>query len=157
MLTTIQVDPARCDGCGRCTVACAMGGAPAEGKEAVPRPPLLWIGEAGARRRIDICRHCETPVCANACVAGAISIDEQSGTVRIATAKCVGCYSCIMECPFQALRLSGGKAIKCDGCSGLSSPLCARFCPTGALQAARGGGLAPRRRRNRAVVRKAGP
>lgn len=153
-MLAIKVDLAKCDGCGRCTVACEMGGALSKERQgAGMRRPLLWIIESAEKCWIDICRHCEAPVCADACVAGAISPDHESGTVQVAAEKCIGCWSCVMECPFKALRLVDGRAVKCDGCRALDAPLCARFCPTGALKAAFDSrGIALRRRRERAAI-----
>jgi carbon-monoxide dehydrogenase iron sulfur subunit len=153
-MLTLKVDPVKCDGCGRCAVACQVGHAFSNGgRDPGSAAPLLWIRQAGESKRIDICRHCETPVCADACVAGAIYCDKNSGTVQVAAEKCIGCYSCVMECPFSTLRLPEGIAVKCDGCRFLQGPLCVKHCPTGALQAAADSkAAAARRRRGRAVL-----
>lgn len=162
-MLSIKVDPEKCDGCGRCTAACSLGRmlravAPecesGEKKYTVTElaQPLLWL-TGNKEYRIDLCRHCEKPVCVDVCVAGAIKPEENSITVQIQFEKCVGCWSCVMECPFGAIRLFDGSAVKCDGCPGYVAPLCAHFCPTGALQAdCRSTGNAIRRRRERASV-----
>lgn len=157
-MLSIKVDAEKCDGCGRCVAVCQVGVELANKRyNAGVDQPLLRIVETGKARRIDICRHCEIPVCADACVAGAIAAAGESGVVQLSADKCVGCFSCVMECPFGALRLTGGHAFKCDGCRTLDMPLCARFCPTGALLAAPGRtGPAARRRERASTVGRPG-
>ncbi len=154
----LKIDRDKCNGCGRCLTACSIGreisaekngASRLTGLQKAPLPPLLWIRQGADGCRIDLCRHCKRPLCVDACVAGAISVEPGSGTVQIATEKCVGCWSCVMECPFAAIRMAeGGKAAKCNRCLALGMPLCARFCPTEALQVVRSGS----RQRERAAI-----
>ena len=152
-MINLKVDSDKCDGCGRCLVACTLGRAlVGSNNRRAPLSHLLWIENSNNNQQIDLCRHCETPICKDACVASAIKTDSRSGTVVIHNDKCIGCWSCVMECPFRALRLKEAHAFKCDGCNELTSPLCAKFCPTGALQfSADNRGTALRRRRERAL------
>lgn len=157
----LKIDRDKCTGCGRCLTACSIGrefsaeknsAARLSGMQKAPPLPLLRLKEGANGYRIDLCRHCEKPLCVDACVAGAISVEPGSGTVQIAAEKCVGCWSCVMECPFAAIRLiDGGKAAKCNRCLDLGMPMCARFCPTGALQAVR---RSARRRERAALIGK---
>ncbi len=58
------------------------------------------------------CRRCERPPCADGCVAGAIRVNGETGTVEFNEAKCVGCRACLLECPFGAatmVRDAGGR------------------------------------------------
>ena len=55
--------------------------------------------------RIDICRHCEEPLCAAGCVSGAIFVDKDLGLVDIDRSRCVGCWTCVLECPFGAVSM----------------------------------------------------
>jgi len=153
-MLAIQVDQVKCDGCGRCMAVCQTGNLLSKGRPGAGLArPLIWIAESENMRRIDICRHCETPVCADACVAGAISADQKSSTIQLSADKCIGCWSCVLACPFNALRLEGERALKCDGCLTLKNLLCVSVCPTGALKAANEStGLAAHRRRERASV-----
>ncbi len=158
-----QEENIKCDGCERCQVACSFGlmaDLPAQ-DQGLPklRPPLLWLDEIEGKRRISICRHCEIPLCVDACVSGALWVDRASGTVRVHQNRCIGCYSCVMECPFGAIRIlppleeasMDGAVLKCDGCPNYLAPLCVMVCPKGALTAAKGApAMAAKRRRQRA-------
>lgn len=155
----------KCDGCGRCQVACSFGlmvGLRAQ-EQGLPRlrRPLLWLDEIEGKRRISICRHCEIPLCVDACVSGALWVDQASGTVRVHQRRCIACYSCVMECPFGAIRIfppleetsTDGVLLKCDGCLNCPAPLCVLFCPRGALKSANGVPvMAANRRRQRATL-----
>jgi carbon-monoxide dehydrogenase iron sulfur subunit len=58
----------------------------------------------------------------------------KSGAVLCDQNKCVGCWMCVMACPFGAVSESEiHKAAKCDLCHGIGTPFCAAACPTGAL------------------------
>ncbi|WP_459999419.1 4Fe-4S dicluster domain-containing protein [Paradesulfitobacterium aromaticivorans] len=194
-MLTIRVDEGKCNGCGQCQVVCALGRARDQGQPGWPVQsnarldhrrqvrdlplPLLNISGAKEQRIINICRHCEKPLCVDACVAKALMIDEKQNIVRLEREKCVGCRSCVMECPFGAVRFphaaaeeetipslgttlrpnryssleQDGRALKCEGCLEWDEPLCAAFCPTGALQASRmSHGMATTTRRRRAAL-----
>lgn len=167
-MLSIRVDTAKCNGCSLCQVVCSFGHmvlnmeTDSPQKFFEPPDPFLWVKAFDGDLQIDICRHCENPPCVGACVAGAIKLDIERGIVKIDQQKCVGCWSCVMECPFGAIRISSSsdkectvasKAFKCDGCEMWDEPLCARVCPTEALQAARNSnGVAVIQRRERAAL-----
>ena len=74
--------------------------------------------------------------CSIACPNNAFAKDEKTGALFIVKEKCSGCGSCVEKCPFGVLALSEelGVPSKCDLCSGREEgPLCAEYCPTGAL------------------------
>ncbi len=70
-----------------------------------------------------------------ACIAGAIRKNSTTGVVTIDEQRCIGCWTCIMVCPFGAVASSGKRevAYKCDGCEESEEMACVEACPTGAL------------------------
>jgi len=152
LLLSIAVDETRCNGCRRCEAVCQVVSL-ANGGLALPRI-RIHRGEGGWRVRI--CRHCEQAPCADACVSGAMRADPARGVVELDASRCVGCYSCVMECPFGAvfmveIEAGGCRAVKCDGCRERGDLWCARYCPTGALRAGEtSGAVATQIRRERA-------
>ena len=88
-----------------------------------------------------VCRHCEEPLCVAACPREAMTRDED-GIVRRNAARCSGCRSCVLACPFGVL--SGGMKLplfsiaKCNMCTSRledgKEPACVMTCPTGAIR-----------------------
>jgi anaerobic carbon-monoxide dehydrogenase iron sulfur subunit len=98
--------------------------------------PAVRVEEDGAISFALQCRHCEDAPCLAACIAGAMTRDPQTGAVKHDEEKCVGCWSCIMVCPFGAIRanLDNHKvSSKCDLCAGKDTPACVAHCPNEAL------------------------
>jgi carbon-monoxide dehydrogenase iron sulfur subunit len=140
-----QID--KCLSCHSCEIACAV--AQSKSKELItaisedPLPLQLikveYIDEKGkvnARRSIAIqCRQCEDPVCYQACIAGGIYKDKKSGKIISEPEKCVGCWSCIMVCPFGVIIQNDKDhmALRCDLCPDEEIPPCVTACPTHAL------------------------
>jgi carbon-monoxide dehydrogenase iron sulfur subunit len=86
------------------------------------------------------CRHCQDAPCVAVCPKSALTQPEPGGVVLPHPEACVACRSCVMVCPFGAVRLGGedGKALlKCDLCierlEAGQEPACVEACPTGAL------------------------
>jgi Fe-S-cluster-containing hydrogenase components 2 len=81
------------------------------------------------------CRHCEEPLCVKSCITGALSI--QDGVIHVDQQKCVGCYTCILVCPYGAVMPGpdGSVIQKCELCTNNSSgePACVRGCPNRAI------------------------
>ena len=85
------------------------------------------------------CRHCDEAPCTKACITGAMQKDPVTGIVRNDESRCVGCWTCILVCPFGTIRRDnrGHKvASKCDLCesSSINVPVCVQNCPNRALQ-----------------------
>ena len=94
-------DLAKCDGCGDCTKACnkmhyvppmqewikvyEVADNPAAGEYYMPRP----------------CMHCDNPPCVRACPVGA-TYKRTDGVVMQDNDRCIGCRSCIAQCPYSA-------------------------------------------------------
>ncbi|HET8624100.1 MAG TPA: 4Fe-4S dicluster domain-containing protein [Gemmatimonadales bacterium] len=87
----------------------------------------------------DVCKHCVTAPCQQACPTGAI-IHNEFDNVYIQPDICNGCAYCIAACPFGVITRStiDGRAHKCTLCfdrqrDGLV-PACAKACPTESIQ-----------------------
>ena len=87
----------------------------------------------------DVCKHCQTAPCQQACPTGAI-IHNEFDNVYIQPDICNGCAYCIAACPFGVITRStiDGHAHKCTLCfdrqrDGLV-PACAKACPTESIQ-----------------------
>ncbi len=83
------------------------------------------------------CRHCADPKCVKACISGAMYKDE-NGIVKNIKEKCVGCLSCVLVCPFGAVKRNKDKErkviSKCDLCIETGTPACVENCPNNALK-----------------------
>jgi carbon-monoxide dehydrogenase iron sulfur subunit len=140
----IFVNSARCVGCKRCSMACAVEHSPYDDffdlvrNEGTSFSRVLYrpVGQ----RVIPIeCRHCEGAQCAVACPTGAIARSDEGAPVVLNPDICVGCRSCIVACPYGAIRVaaSTGEIYKCDFCIDRTSkgrkPACVEACPTKCL------------------------
>jgi formate dehydrogenase iron-sulfur subunit len=87
----------------------------------------------------DVCKHCVTAPCQQACPTGAI-IHNEFVNVYIQQDICNGCSYCIAACPFGVITRASfdGHSHKCTLCydrqrDGLV-PACAKACPTQSIQ-----------------------
>ena len=87
----------------------------------------------------DVCKHCVTAPCQQACPTGAL-VHNEFENVYIQPDICNGCAYCIAACPFGVITRSSldGHAHKCTLCfdrqrDGLV-PACAKACPTQSIQ-----------------------
>jgi anaerobic carbon-monoxide dehydrogenase iron sulfur subunit len=122
----------KCTECRRCMVACSLA-----------KTDLVRMADS----RIDITRHwpelpdirvcrfddCAGHPCVASCPVDAIS--DRDGLVLIDSAACTGCEACVDACPYNAIRMQGAVAVKCDFCGG--DPECVKACVTVAI--AKGG------------------
>ena len=100
---------------------------------------------------VQVCMHCEDPVCAKVCPADAITKDEFGIVHSANTARCIACSNCVQACPFGVPKKIEPMDLmmKCNMCYDRTSagkkPMCATVCPSGALvlRHARGNGQAP--------------
>ncbi|MEM2110924.1 MAG: 4Fe-4S dicluster domain-containing protein [Candidatus Bathyarchaeia archaeon] len=131
-----------CMGCELCDVYCKTQHSKSKDiikayKKEQPKPlSRLRVEKAKPVSFAVQCRHCEDPPCVNACLSGAMYVDEKTGLVLHNGEKCIGCWTCIMVCPFGALVMdvSSRKVVmKCDMCQGLEVPACVANCPNEAL------------------------
>jgi electron transport protein HydN len=119
----VVCDPAKCNGCRVCEMACHLAHLDSEpltagGLDApvFSRLALVKVED----RSIEVnCRHCEDAPCANVCPVGAIQQVNNAivinADVLVNGAVCVGCKTCLLACPFGAIELipvfKGGRRI----------------------------------------------
>lgn len=97
------IDLKRCIGCYGCQTACkAENGTPPgvfytrvlkQERGEFPNASLLSLPV--------MCNHCSDPPCVKVCPTGASFVHQDDGIVDIDSAKCVGCRSCMMACPYS--------------------------------------------------------
>jgi len=135
----IYVRPERCMGCRSCEISCAVQHS--KDKDLFPAvlqspPPQkrLFVESDGQLRMPVLCRHCEEAPCLNACISGCLYRDG-NGFVRRHKDRCIGCWTCVMMCPFGVITRDAENhiAVKCDRCHKLEVPACVTACPTKAL------------------------
>jgi Fe-S-cluster-containing hydrogenase components 2 len=133
-----------CIGCRLCEVHCVVAHSQYKDnivkafKKAPHRPlPRITVEE---NRPISFglqCRHCDDPKCVKSCITGAMQQDPETGIVTNDETRCIGCWTCILACPYGVIKrdFKGRKvASKCDFCieSG-GEPACVKNCPNEAL------------------------
>lgn len=129
----------RCVGCLGCQLACAVEHSASKNLFAAiaetPRPRYRLYVESAAEQKIPLtCRQCDPAPCLEACIAGSTYRDER-GVVMQRDERCVGCWTCLMVCPYGVVGRQQERriAVKCDRCPDLEVPSCVSACPTKAL------------------------
>ncbi|MFQ5925109.1 MAG: 4Fe-4S dicluster domain-containing protein [Dehalococcoidia bacterium] len=130
----------RCQGCRTCELVCRVEHSTdksllgALGETPVPRR-RLFVELDGSVKIPVLCRHCEDAPCLNACISGAIYRDAKTNAVMSNPDKCIGCWTCIMVCPYGVINRSLERrvSVKCDLCPDRETPACVDSCPTKAL------------------------
>jgi formate dehydrogenase iron-sulfur subunit len=113
------------------------------GEQAASRIALDLVPGAPQQNRwlmmSDVCKHCVTAPCQQACPTGAI-IHNEFENVYIQPDICNGCSYCVASCPFGVITRAhfDGHSHKCTLCydrqrDGLV-PACAKACPTASIQ-----------------------
>lgn len=104
------INTKHCVGCQACTIACLHknGNPPGQYYSKV------LISESGIYPNVKInfqpvlCNHCTTAPCLTDCpVEGATYVDD-NGIVLVDSEKCIGCGSCVLNCPYEARVLTSG-------------------------------------------------
>ena len=128
-----------CLGCHLCEYNCAYANSGVKNmvkalkdKEIHPR---IRVEESGKITYAVSCRHCEDPLCTKGCISGALH--KENGVVVIDENKCVGCFTCVLLCPYGAVMPSpqGTAAQKCELClnNSFGEPSCVKGCPNRAI------------------------
>lgn len=133
----VYVNEEWCLGCHLCEYNCAFANSrlpdmvtALKGKKIFPR--IHVEGKEKISFAVS-CRHCTDPICVKSCIAGAIS--QENGVVKIDENKCVGCFTCVLVCPYGALA-PGEKGVmqKCELCvQNGGEPACVKGCPNRAI------------------------
>ncbi len=136
----LYYDVKKCLGCRSCEIACAVAHSTSGElfkaiKEEIASLPRKKIYSSKGKNFPVSCRHCKDAKCVDACMAAALSFDKEKGLVLHNEEKCVGCWMCVMVCPYSAIRPSIKKKIpiRCDKCKDKDKPACVIACPTGAI------------------------
>ncbi|MFH1440632.1 MAG: 4Fe-4S dicluster domain-containing protein [Candidatus Omnitrophota bacterium] len=136
----IYCDISKCVGCKSCEIACAVEHSQSKDifkaikEKSLPKKRVQAQAVNGKVISLH-CQHCELAPCVHACMSGALSKDEETGATLQDTDKCVGCWMCVMTCPFGAIirDKENHVAVKCDLCPDREDYACVVACPTGAL------------------------
>jgi carbon-monoxide dehydrogenase iron sulfur subunit len=131
-----------CMGCRLCEVHCVTQQSSSKDilkayKGEYPRPvSSIVFEEKGPIAFALQCRHCEDPPCVEACLTGALYVDDETDRVLHTKERCVGCWMCIMVCPFGVIKPDREQhvvASKCDLCIEAEGPACVAHCPNEAI------------------------
>ncbi|MBI4335320.1 MAG: 4Fe-4S dicluster domain-containing protein [Candidatus Omnitrophica bacterium] len=135
----IFCDIRKCLACRACELACAaehsIGKSLYSAVKETPVPKKRRHVSDSFGKTLSVgCQHCKEAACVTACMSGALSKDASGATMHDKE-KCVGCWMCIMVCPFGAIerRIKEKVAVKCDLCPDREDFACVAACPTGAL------------------------
>jgi carbon-monoxide dehydrogenase iron sulfur subunit len=134
----VYVNEKWCLGCHLCEYYCAFAATnkpdiaiALKGKKINPR---IRIEENDNISFAVSCRHCDEPLCVKSCITGALA--RIDGVIAINNDKCIGCYTCILSCPYGAITISEDGVIqKCELCINTheETPQCVKGCPNGAI------------------------
>lgn len=134
----VYVNEDWCLGCHLCEYNCAFANSGsqdmARALKGVKIHPRIQIEEADGICFAVSCRHCEDPLCVKACITGALT--QHNGLISIDSGKCVGCFTCILSCPYGAIVPGEGTAVqKCELCAQTTNgePACVASCPNRAI------------------------
>ncbi|MBU4345966.1 MAG: 4Fe-4S dicluster domain-containing protein [Candidatus Omnitrophica bacterium] len=136
----LYYDVKKCLGCKSCEIACAVAHSKSETLFSAIREEVLSLPRKKVLHHKDknypvSCRHCKDPICVDACMAAALVYDKEKGMVFHDESRCVGCWMCVMVCPYGAIRPNVKTKIplRCDKCQDKDEPSCVKACPTGAI------------------------
>jgi len=154
------IDLAACDGCGKCTKACAKSHFVPSDREFIRVFSMEDSSSAAPYWFPRPCFHCDNPPCTRVCPVGA-TFKRQDGIVLIDNERCIGCRFCMAACPYSVRAFNWsrpdnppaavargyspewgyprrvGTAEKCDFCADMARegklPHCAANCPMAAI------------------------
>ena len=134
----VYVNEEWCLGCHLCEYDCAFANSGVsdmvKALKNIRINPRIRIEEEKGISFAVSCRHCEEPLCVKSCITGALT--RENGVITFNHDKCVGCYTCILSCPYGAIMPSDdGVVQKCELClkNASGSPACVQHCPNQAI------------------------
>jgi carbon-monoxide dehydrogenase iron sulfur subunit len=132
-----------CVACNLCEVACKTEHSKTKDplkSYLMEKPRPLSKTKVEYRTPVSIsimCRHCAEAECVEACKNGTLTRNEKTGRIELNQDKCLGCWMCIMACPYGAIsqftKDDRAVANKCDLCPDREIPACVTVCPNRAL------------------------
>ncbi|TNV21941.1 4Fe-4S dicluster domain-containing protein [Buttiauxella sp. B2] len=137
----IAVDAQECIGCHVCEIACAVAHNHQQWPESVTAfHPRIEVISLQQNHVTVTCHHCNNAPCVTSCPVDALTYCNEQ--VHLNEARCIGCKSCVLACPFGAIEMVGSgnkssyQAQKCDLCeqSETGQPACVANCPASALK-----------------------
>jgi Fe-S-cluster-containing dehydrogenase component len=116
----LEIDHEACWGCKTCEVACKQENRAIDGIKLISvteEGPGIIDGKLDFVFRVNLCRHCDDPPCADACPEAAIT-KRSDGIVVMDYDLCSGCQLCIEVCPYDAIDFDHNQNIaqKCNLC-----------------------------------------
>lgn len=134
----IYVNEKWCLGCHLCEYYCAFANSGerdmAKALKGVQISPRIQVEEKDGVSFAVSCRHCDDPFCVKSCITGALHLVD--GVIEADKERCVGCYTCILTCPYGCVMPSENGVIqKCELCLTNSNgqPACVQHCPNQAI------------------------
>lgn len=113
-----------------CEIACSA----AHGEGYGLASARIIVRATGDGFRPAVCTQCLK--CVDACLSGALSVDEKLGFVALDASRCNGCGDCAKACPVGVIRMREGRPLLCDLCGGI--PECEEWCPRQVLSSVSG-------------------
>ena len=140
-MKSLKYNAKKCVACRTCELVCAVGHSECKElfnslKETHATLPRVKVYASKKAQSFPVaCRHCDEPECVVACISNALTKDPKTGKVEYDKDKCVGCWMCVMVCPYGAIRPNPKtkKVMRCDLCEDVDNPRCAEKCPVKAI------------------------
>ena len=134
----VYVNEEWCLGCHLCEYYCAIAHSGVSDRvkalKNVRINPRIRIEEENGVSFAVSCRHCNDPICVKSCITGALT--RENGAVVFNHDKCVGCFTCVLSCPYGAIMPSDDSVVqKCELCmkNSFGAPVCVQHCPNQAI------------------------